>query len=239
MSTFLELVQAAARECGVPGSGPTSVLNQTGELGRFVSWVRESWTDLQNEQTSWRWMTGNFTIQTTASVGKYAYDASGVTDEDSAAAISRFDRWWDERVQIYLTSAGLGGRHFIPFEPWDSFYFTWLTGNPNPGYPASFSIDPQNRIRLGPVPDAIYTVTGEYQKSAQILAEDIDTPEMPSRFHRLIVAMAMKRYAAFEAAPEVHAAADQIENGEKGRPGLRQALQANQLPPPRFAAPLV
>jgi len=238
MSTFLELCQATRLECGIPGSGPTSVTNQTGELARIVGWVRESWTDLQNEQNAWRWMTGNFTIQTADSDPHYAYNDSAVTDADTGVAISRFARWWTENIQIYLTSGGLGSRHMIPYTGWDSYRFTWLTGSQPNGYPACSSIDPQNRLRLGPVPNGIYTLEGEYQKSAQILAEDDDTPEMPARFHRLIVAMAMKRYAAFEAAPEVHAAADMIENGERGRPGLRAALLADQLQEPRFAAPL-
>jgi hypothetical protein len=78
-------------------------------------------------------------------------------------------------------------------------------------YPIEWSIDPQERIAFRPAPDGVYVLQGEYQKGPQILAADADTPEMPARHHALIVAMAMKKYAAAMAAPEVYAQARDIE----------------------------
>jgi hypothetical protein len=204
------------------------VLNQTGELERVVAWVKNAYVDLQNQQPNWRWMRSEFSVQTVANVDSYAYDAAGVIDSISAAAIDRFARWWDEEFQIYLTSAGIGGRHYLPYNSWDLHRQVWHTGSPNAGYPSEVSIDPRDKLRLGAKPDAVYTLTGEYQKSPQILAADADVPEMPGRFHQIIVTRAMRRYAAFHAAPEVDVAADRIEGP------LVLALEIDQLPQPRY-----
>lgn len=230
MADYLTLCQNAARDCGIPGTGPSAVTGQTGQLGWLVRTVAQVYTDLQNEHPDWRWLRSEFTVSTTASDGQYA--SGDCTDSIDSATISRFARWWDEEFQIYLTSAGLGTRHHIPYVQWDEFRLVWLTGNPNNGYPSMVSIDPRNNLRLGPVPDAAYTFTGEYQKSPQILAANSDTPGMPARFHRLIELGTMKRFAAKYGAPEVW---DQA-NNEEGP--LKLALEVDQLPPRRFGAPL-
>lgn len=236
MSTFLQLCSDTRRECKINGSGPTSVLAQTGELERVVAWVKNAYIDLQNEQPNWRWLRSEFTVQTVANDDTYAF--GDCTDSIASATISRFARWWDEEFQIFLTSAGIATRHSIPFVRWEDHRRAWHTGSQNATYPSEVSIDPRDNLRLGAKPDAIYTLTGEYQKGPQILAADGDTPEMPSRFHQLIVAMAMRRYAAAYAAPEIDVAADRIENGDGRRVGLRLMLEVDQLPEPRWAEPL-
>src|SRR5206468_2200601 len=143
----------------------------------------------------------------------------------SSAAISRFARWWTEEFQIYRTSDGIGGRHAIGAIRWDLWRRVWLTGSQNAGYPAQVTIDPRNNLRLGAKPDAIYTFTGEYQKSPQTLAVDADVPEMPAQYHQIIVARAMKRYAGYHSAPEVWTQADAIEKP------LYASLLIDQLPP--------
>lgn len=232
MSTFLQLCADVRRECRIPGTGPTSVIGQVGQLERVVNWVKNVWTDLQNEQPNWRWMRSEFSLQTVASTDSYAYNAAGMTDSIDSAAISRFARWWDEEFQIYLTSAGVGTRHAVPYVRWEMWRAIWLTGNIAASYPSQVSIDPRNKLRLGAKPDAIYTLTGEYQKSAQTLAADGDIPEMPVQYHQIIVARAMKRYAASNAAPEVWAAAQDVEAP------LSDALYADQIPEPRFGPAL-
>lgn len=228
--TYIELCQALRRECGVAGSGPAAVTNQTGELERLVYWIKDGYTELQMEEPNWRWLRSEFTFQTVAGDDSYAY--SDMTDSVASATIDRFDRFWTEEVQIYLTSGGMGGRHHIQFSRWETFRRIWLTGSQGNQYPSCFSIDPRNNFRLGGPPAAIYTVTGEYQKSPQVLAASSDTPEMPDKFHALIVARGMEKYAAFHAAPEVDAAAQRIIDR------LMPELRANQLPEPRLGPPL-
>lgn len=234
MSTYLQLCQDLRRELLIPGTGPATVASNTGQLDRLVHWIRDAYTELQNEQPNWRWMRGNFQILTTLGVPQYAFSDSGVTDADTATVISRFRRWWveDHTTLIYLQTDGTGTRHAIPFLPWDTHRITWLLGNQPNGYPSQVSVDPQDRLRLGAFPSGVYVVQGEYQKGPQLLTADADVPEIPSRYHPMIVAMAMRKYAAAMAAPEVYAQARDIEMTH------RSSLETDQLPPPRFAPPL-
>jgi hypothetical protein len=232
MSTFLELCKDVRRECSIAGTGPTSVLNQVGELEDVVNWVKNAYIELQNEETDWRWLRSQFSIQTQASVDTYGYNAAGVTDAFTGLAITRFARWWDEELQIYRTADGVGGRHPIACPPWSVFRQVWYIGSINPGYPSMATIDPQDKLRLGAPPDGIYTFSGEYQKSPQTLAADADVPEMPAQFHQIIVARAMRKYAYKHAAAEVEVMADKIENA------LIDGLRASQKPVPRLGGPL-
>lgn len=229
---FLELAQALRRDCMLPGSGPTSVLNQTGQHERLVYFIRDEYTLLQQEEPNWKWLRGNFTLQTTANVGRYAYDAGGMTDADSGVAIARWAFWWTEEFQIFLTSSGIGSQAPIPHRRWESWRQTYLQGSVSASTPAEMSIDPQDRLRLGPAPNGIYTVTGEYQKGPQILAADGDVPEIPPRFHDLIVARAMKRYAAVAPAPEIWTEA------ERRISIFEPLLRVSQLPEPRLGKAL-
>jgi hypothetical protein len=233
MSTFLELCKDVRRECrGIAGAGPITVVNQVGQLERVVNWVKNTWLEIQAERPDWRWMRSEFSLQTRASVDSYAYNDAGMTDSIAGAPISRFGRWWVEDFQFFLTSAGIGTRHSIPYQRWETWRKLWLTGNILPGYCASVSIDPRNALRLGCKPDGIYTLTGEYQKSAQILAADADVPEMPAQYHELITARAILRYGMSSAAPESIAMAQEIESRLAG------PLYVDQVPPSRFGNPL-
>lgn len=229
MSTYLQLCSDLRRECGISGTGPTAVTGQTGELLRVVEWVAQSYTELQNAK-QWRWLRSQFTVATVASDGSYAY--GDCTDTIASALITRFKRWYPHEFKIYLTSAGVGTETCLGYCDWEIFKRCWLIGTQNDGYPSDVSIDPQNNIRLGAEPDAIYTLTGDYQKSAQVLAADGDTPEMPADFHNLIVTGAMKKYAAYSGAPDVWASA----RDEHSR--MRRDLELDQLPTPSFGSSL-
>jgi hypothetical protein len=231
VATFLSGCQDLRRECGVSGTGPSTVISQTGELGRLVNWYKQAWVEIQNKKPSWRWMRSQFTVQTVSSDDSYAY--GDCTDSISSAVISRFKRWYRDDFYIYLTSAGVGTQTKLMWLDWDDFKRMYLVGTQTASGPAHVSIDPLNNIRLGPKPNGIYTLTGDYQKSAQSLALDADIPEMPADFHMLIVYQAMKKYSAYSAAPEVWAQA----KDEASR--MMRDLELDQLPLPSFGDALV
>jgi hypothetical protein len=230
LGTFLSLAQDVRRECGISGVGPSATTNQSGELLRVVNWTKSSWTELQLKKPNWRWMRSKFTVNTVASTDAYAYGSC--TDTIASALISRFKRWYPTEFQIYLASAGIGTSHWLIEEDWDNFKRVFKVGTQNASYPSIVTVDPQNNFVLGAKPDGIYTVTGDYQKSAQILAADGDIPEMPSDFHQLIVFGAMRKYAAYSGAPEVWAQA----KDEASR--MMRELEIDQLPLPGFGDPL-
>lgn len=232
--TFLELCQATARECGISGTVPTTVASQTGELNRIVQWVKDAYTEIQNRHKNWLWLRSEFTFGTTADDDTYGY--LDLTDVSDAAAISRFSHWlihdpeWP--AKSYLTSTGVSGEGFLTFMEWNHFRRVYKVGTQTSGQPAWITVDPRQNLVLGPAPSAAYTITGDYQQSAQLMSADGNIPEMPTHFHMLIVYYAMQKYAGFDAANEIMIRAV----NEGGR--LMRQLENNQLPQLRFAAPM-
>lgn len=236
MPTFLQLCKYTCRECGVAGgeSAISAVANQTGELGRIVGYVANAWTEIQNRSPNWRWMRHGFTVNTVEDDDTYAY--TDCTDTTASAVISRFSRWRlndrNDPPKIYLTSAGVGTQNWMIWVPWESFSLIYRIGTQNSGYPVHITANPQDNIVIGPKPNGIYTVTSDYQRSAQILDEDADVPEMPTQFHMLIVYEAMRSYGYFESAPEVLAKG--TEYGDR----MMSDLRVNQLPGFRLGGPM-
>lgn len=236
MSTFLQLAVRLRRECGVAGTGPAAVVGQTGLHEKLVNWVADAYRDIQLRHPNWRWMRSNFTVNTVAGTDNYAYTAC--TDTKTAAAISRFAHWWAndrlDRFRFYLTSGGVSGEQWLTFMPYEDFRRIYKFGAQQSatGQPFYVSVDDDEKLVLGPNPNNIYTVSGSYQRGPQMLAADADEPDMPTRFHDLIVYYAMQRYASSTVAPEVLARAV-LEGGR-----IMRALELSQLPQIRLGSPL-
>lgn len=231
--TYLSICQSTRQECRINGTGPTTVVSQLGLLKDLVDWVSKSYTELQLKR-DWRWMRSTFTVNTVSGTDTYAY--GDCTDSRLSAVISRFGRWHlieDEapNVTLYLTSAGVGGENYLTPIDWAAFRDRYKRGSQSNSQPIHIAIDPQNRLVLGPAPDAVYTINGEYQMSPQTLALDADVPEMPARFHDLIMYMAMEKYGASKGALEVFQ-----RGGYEGKLLLR-ALERDQLPMVTLAGP--
>ena len=238
--TYLTLCQDLARECDIAGASasaiPTAVTNQVGELKRVVEWVKNAWIEIQNRHQNWRWLRSRWSVNTVAADDTYA--GTDCTDARLGTTIDRFGNWipFDDcgysNVKSYLSSGGVGGEGWLIFLPWEDFRSIYKIGTQNNNKPAHFTIDPQNNLVLGPAPEAVYVVSGEYQMSAQILAANADVPGMPSQFHQLIVYWAMRKYSGFDASVDVMARA--IDEGNK----LLRQLENNQLPGVGLARPL-
>lgn len=231
---YLDLCQRLRQEMGASGSGPAAVTNQTGEYRRIVDWISSVYTEIQNRHDEWKWLRSSFTLNTVADDDTYAY--GNATDVAAGTAITRLAHWWwmDQSfpMRIYKQSDGVGTEQYLTPVEWNLFRRLYKIGTQASGTPQHVTIDPQNNLVLGPKPDGIYVVSGDYQKSAQVLAANDDTPEMPSRFHLLIVSEALKRAGRYEAAQELFAGGDY-----ESMPTLR-ALEADQLPPPELAEPM-
>lgn len=235
--TYLELCQQLRQEASDVGTGPTAVTNQVGLLGRIVSWVESAYTEIQNRhatEPSWRWLRHGFTVATTDGDDSYAY--GDCTDSTTSLAITRFSTWHTKDVYnpptVYLTSSGVGTQTRMTFLSWEDFRYIYRVGTQNTGYPIHISEDPQQNLVLGPIPNGIYTITGEYIRSAQVLAADSDVPEMPTQFHMAIVYKAMIKYGFREFAPEI------IQTAKEDLRILTRQLEINQLPSIRIGGPL-
>lgn len=211
--TFLDLVN---RLCTESGSDTTvgSVVAQSGEAGRMVNWTKSAWDDMQLERPDWYWMRSNFQFQCVASTRSYSVADAGIT--------SRFSIWDTNSLRLYKVSKN--DELVLPFMPYEDFRGAYLIGAETVSQPLYFTIDPQMNLLLGPLPDDVYTITGEYFKSAQELLVNGDVPEMPTQFHMAIVYRALMLYARYEAAPEIYQ--DAATNYKR----FLRRLEMNQLP---------
>lgn len=204
MSTYLQLCQEAAKESGVfSGTVPTAVTGQTGGLLKLVGHVAAAWTAIQNDSNAWLWMAAEFSKSATSGTARYT---------PAAWSLDRHARWHtDNRVTgyrphtIYKTATGVSDENElqqISFELWRTQYGR---GSQTNNRPTVYAISPAGEFCLGPIPDDTYTINGTYQKSAQVLAADGDTPECPARFHRVISMRALMMFNGQDEAPEAYA----------------------------------
>lgn len=236
--TYLQLCNDLAREAGVSGSASsiTDTASQTGEANRIVNWVKQAHTEIQDRHANWRWMRSRWSYSLTS--GNDSITGTSATDSRLSSTITRFARWivFDDagasNVKIYLTSGGVSGERWMTVIPWAYFMALYRRGTQNSGPPVHCAIDPQNNLVVGPVADATYTLSGEYQMSALEFSANGDTPEFPARFHDLVTFRAMEKYGRYHAAPEVLARAE-VEGMR-----LTRQLEADQLPMIAFAEPL-
>ena len=240
MATYLQLCQKVARECGIAGGTdlapkPSAVTSQIGELNRLVNWVADAYKEIQ-EARNWRWLRKKFTVDTADGVNTYAFGV--VTDVEDAAVITRFKAWRlndrNNPPKLYLTSSGVASQVFLSWTVWDNFEYLYETGalQNQTSQPVHITVNPNDEIQLGITPNDIYTLTGSYWRSAQILAADGDIPEMPVQYHDLIMYQAMEWYGMYESAPEI------IMRAQKGINRIMNQLKRNQEVPFRLGGPL-
>lgn len=239
MSTFLELAQQVASESGtMSGTVPNAVTGQTGRLAKIVRWTNQAYRSIQNAHAQWRWLQGRFSGPTVA--GQQGYAGTDFTDVDSAATITRFAEWVytgderEDRFSLYDPSIGAADETILRFLTWDDFYALRMRGavSTEQDRPGFFTIAPTNKLLLSKLPDKVYTVRGQYRKSPQELAADGDIPEMPTRFHDLIVDVALEYLGTSDEAVV------QIPLWRLRKFQKFSELERDQLPTIRLAGPL-
>jgi hypothetical protein len=230
--TFLELCQAYVREADIDRTAlrPVSVVGQIGDLGMAVHWIRQAYIEIQNSKKNWAWMRGYFELATVA--GQRRYAPSDCIDLKTSQPISRFKEWWLDDVEnpprCYPQASGKGGEYWLTYAPRNFFVQLYDIGNnaTSQSMPAHISVDFDRSLLVGLTPNAPYVISGEFQRSAQVLTNDGDIPEMPQDYHYLIVYEALRKYGGSDIAPEVMARAE-----TEGQ-ALRSALINDQIPVP-------
>jgi hypothetical protein len=227
--TKLELAQRLAQEAGLSGASngtlPAAVTGQTGEMLTCINDLDAANQDIQNKKKNWKFLRFNFTFPTVAATAAYS-----PTD----AGIAQLRDWITRDIRCYLTSTGIADEQEICYKPWDLFRRAYLigSGTTTPGRPTHFTIKPDKSIQFYPVPDAIYTIAGEYYKKAQTMSVT-DGPLFPSEFHLLAVWEALKKHARREGAAELYSIAKEAADP------LWDAMFTDQLPPVTLAGPMV
>lgn len=207
MSTFLELCQDLARECGMPATMPSTTTGQTGEALRFVEWIQRANLDIQGMYSNWKFLWTEHSFSTVS--GTRDYTSSAPSGQTTPSDLGEWDR----------------KRFYIGTDPLTCYeYEEWDVEQTASGKPWAVIVMPNNDLRLYPNPDAVYSITADYYKTPQSLSGNSDTGTIPAKFHDLIVYFAITKYAYFEAAREVL----EYANAELGK--RWPALTASQLP---------
>ena len=226
---YLELCQRLRQESGVPGTGPASTVDQTGFDKKIVDWIATAYGHIQSLHQTWRFLRQDFEFNTVASQREYSV---------SDASITNLSRWKINEygdIRMYLAATGISDEQYIDFVHWDDYRFAYLIGNSRTaeGRPSIVTITPDNNLDFFHVPDAVYTVKGEYWQTPDVFSGNTDEPIIPSRFHMAIVWKALMYYGAYDAADERYS------HGQNEYKIMKKRLEFDQLPKITFGGPLV
>lgn len=215
---YLQLSQRLRQEAGLSGSGPTTVVAQTGQSLKMVSWINTAWEEIQLMRPNWLFMNAEFTLATVAG----QRDINPVDQ-----AITDLKLWDRESFLIYDPTIGESDQNaliYLSYGNWREGYRSRMNDRPNQR-PQKITILPTNYVRFEPRPDAIYTIEGEYKRSTQVFTLDADVPtNLPDDFHMIIVWKALMYYGFYENAPEV------LDEAEFNFDNLLFRLEQEQLP---------
>lgn len=176
------------------GSGPTSVVGQSGEMLRVVTWINAAWMDIQTRMDHWLWARSGFSFSTIPGTNEYSPASASITD---------FADWDTQHVRVYKDTTA--NEFTLTFMPYDDFRHVYMRGVIPTGKPSYFTITPNKSLHFYPTPNDAYTIYGDYYKAASELSGNSDTPVMPERFHRAIVYGALMKYAVYESASDLYA----------------------------------
>jgi hypothetical protein len=208
MTTFLGLCSLMATRSGIIGAAPSAVTGQTGRQAKCVDWVMNAWQLIQELQ-DWNFLYGEVSaVALTIGTASYTGSALGVASRfgrflgDRPGPSGRYKPW-----TIYDNSIGTSDETalcLIPYMLWREMYDRGAQTNQRPVH---YAIAPDQSIRFGPIPEKAYKVRGEYVKAPQVLAANGDIPDMPTKFHDIIVWRAIMLAAEHDESPPGLAAA--------------------------------
>lgn len=225
---FLQLVNRTRVECGVSGASTplTTAQNLTGESARIATWVNSAWVDIQTAKDDWQWMREPFQFNTVTQQQEYTPTEANVG--------STFANWKRDSFRCSSVGQNYADEQLLNYMDFTTFRNLYQYGNMRTTYarPVVVSITPSKNLAFGSIPDEPYVIVGEYYTRPVEFSADLDVPNIPDRFHLMIVYRAMMFYGGFEAAPEV------FQRGETEFKRLMSRLDIDQLSTPASGPPL-
>lgn len=200
--TFLELVQRLHSESLRSTAAPTSVSGATDRNARLFNRIADAWRNLQNERL-WRWM--RVTTDVALVAGQQTYS-------DSDLSLTRFGSWRtedDTYCPVIYRSGQVNSMWPLLYDHLDEFRRHWIYLTMGQSQPIVWTIDEQDRFLVGPAPDQAYMLRAEYWMEPTELTADTDEPDMPAKFHMVLVWRALIDEAKADAKPELLALAEE------------------------------
>lgn len=209
---FLQLVQELHSESGATGTAPSSVVSQTGQARRLVGWIKSANMDVQNLWMNWKFLFSRDTGRT-LNPGVNTLTAPA----DLGAGL------WDSKT-FRLVPVGSTVEEQLLVAQYEDTRDEIL--DESSGTPFRATVMPDNSLRFEGTPDAADEFRADYYREPDEteLAANVDTPSIPSRFHRVILGRALQLYANYESAPEAKIQGDEIYDTYLAR------LENSQLP---------
>ena len=227
--TRLQLAQRLRRECKMNGTGPTSTVGQSGEYELLIDWIDDTYERIQSSSETFSFLRKSFSFSISSGISEYTTTAATLTDHAN---------WITDDVRCRLTSAAVSDEQEIYYVEWEEFRRTYLFGShqTQTGRPVQFTIKPDDSIQFWPIPDANYTITGEYYRSpydwATATLPDDEEPIFPARWHMAIVWGALYYYGAN------YAEIDRWTHGQNEFERLMRELVFDQAPRIRWGGSL-
>ena len=219
---YLQLVQRLRSEVGASGTGPSSVISQIGQPQRLVDWINTAWLEIQGVHNTWNWMRKPFAWETVANVGDYL--PSAITNTLTGSVMTDMRYWYKDTFRCQKKSIGIQDEQWLVEWEYNVFRNTYRFNVQVASRPVVFAENPQGKaLMLGPYPNDVYIVTGEYQQRPYSLVANDDVPNIPDYYHMAIVYKAMEYYGLYEAAPEV------LARGQQKYQALLTQLEHEQL----------
>jgi|GEM_PF-1287130 len=208
-STFLELCQQTRRGVKLPGTGPSSVTSQTGQIERIVEFVAEA-----DRETQARWFDWDFLLVTT-------WSTSTAIGTAAAAAPSDLGTWDEGSFYLDYTLSTNQKLPVLNYKNWRSVYRQGVKINAKP---SNIVIKPDLSLILEAPPDAVYSLSAEYWKLPVKMTANGDTSPIPEEYERIIVARAKMMYA------ETHGASATLVASQVDYDDLLDKLESKYLP---------
>lgn len=225
--TFLRLVRQLHQDCGISGDAPETVVDQIGEAKRLVDWVAHAWVLIQSLHDDWKFQRRSISFETETGEAFY-------TTEDCGIEPNTFGNWVRNSFRCYLTSTGQQGELPIELNPdYDAWRSRWMIGANRTvqSYPIDIAIMPDDGLALGPKPNGVYTINGDYYLAPILMTQDDDIPHLPKKHSPLIIVhRAMMQYGIYESASEV------LADGELLYTTRLNLLEIDQLPQMKMCA---
>ena len=239
--TFLDMLQRLHFETGTSGVSPSSVTGQTDQISRLVMWLSTAWVEIQSAHQDWDYLRATATFATVAGQGVYTRANCGIT-------AGTFGKWIPWTFRNYLTTAGITNETYMDMTEYDSWRNQYQYGALRNVQTRPFivAVAPDKSLCVGPFPNALYTILGDYFIAPQPLLVDADTPtsvsasvgaggskgEIPTQWNMAIVYKAMMSYGTYESAP------DTFKRGKDGYEEVIQQLDHDRIPQCRVGGAL-
>jgi hypothetical protein len=185
MSTFLELCQDVRAAAGLSGTGPATVVGQSGMYGNIVRWTQQAYAEILRMHP-WAFLWAR--VSPVLTIGQADYIGTDFTPDVTDLGLVYREKMYD------LTSTN---RPRLYFRDWDSMDQAQATAAT--GAPRYFSRRPDKKLTFYPTPDAAYEIQFDYLREGHVLAADADEPLIPDDdLQQIIVYKALQYYALFD-----------------------------------------